>query len=79
MARIVSIFQFTGRAGSAVGSKSKGGKASQGYDLNLVDNPSYKRSLQPECHDHRDFFVFQMVAVSEKITTFAPRNLFSPM
>ena len=26
MARIVSIFQFTGRAGSAVGSKGKGGK-----------------------------------------------------
>ena len=117
MARIVSIFQFTGRAGSAVGSKGKGGKillrqyqptvanprtqaqmsnraklklaaqvagmlgevgrtalianglrktergqliktllqsikvsadgskASLGYDLNLVDNPSYKRSL----------------------------------
>ena len=117
MARIVSIFQFTGRAGSAVGSKGKGGKillrqyqptvanprtqaqmsnraklklaaqvagmlgevgrtalianglrktergqliktllqsikvsadgskASLGYDLNLVNNPSYKRSL----------------------------------
>ena len=117
MARIVSIFQFTGRAGSAVGSKGKGGKvllrqyqpsvanprtaaqmgqrakiklasqvagmlgavgrtalvangksknargtlvkqllqnvrvsadgskASLGYDLNLVGNPSYKRSL----------------------------------
>ena len=117
MARIVSIFQFTGRAGSAVGSKGKGGKillrqyqptvanprtqaqmsnraklklaaqvagmlgevgrtalianglrktergmlikqllqsikvsadgnmASLGYDLNLVSNPSYKRSL----------------------------------
>ena len=26
MARIVSIFQFTGRVGSAVGSKGKGGK-----------------------------------------------------
>ena len=26
MARIVSIFQFTGRAGSAVGMKGKGGK-----------------------------------------------------
>ena len=37
MARIVSIFQFTGRAGSAVGSKGKGGNQT-GYviDLNKV-------------------------------------------
>ena len=127
MARIVSIFQFTGRAGSAVGSKGKGGKillrqyqptvanprtaaqmsnrakmklatqvasmlgevgrtalianglrktergqlikqllqsvkvndtkASLGYDLNLVSNPSYKRALSLSITSESSAFV----------------------
>ena len=42
MARIVSIFQFTGRGGSAVGSKGKGGNQT-GYviDLNKVSATNY--------------------------------------
>jgi uncharacterized membrane protein YgcG len=39
MARIVSIFQFTGRAGSAVGSKGKGGKILLRQHQPTVANP----------------------------------------
>ena len=39
MARIVSIFQFTGRAGSAVGSKGKGGKVLLRQYQPTVANP----------------------------------------
>ena len=39
MARIVSIFQFTGRAGSAVGSKGKGGKIHLRQYQPTVANP----------------------------------------
>jgi len=39
MARIVSIFQFTGRAGSAVGSKGKGGKVLLRQHQPTVANP----------------------------------------
>ena len=39
MARIVSIFQFTGRAGSAVGSKGKGGKILLRQYQPTVNNP----------------------------------------
>ena len=39
MARIVSIFQFTGRVGSAVGSKGKGGKVLLRQYQPTVTNP----------------------------------------
>jgi len=137
MARIVSIFQFTGRAGSAVGSKGKGGKvllrqyqpsvanprtaaqmgqrakiklasqvagmlgavgrtalvangksktargtlvktllqnikvsadgskASLGYDLNLVNNPSYKRSLNVAVTSESTAFVATYTGAEE--------------
>ena len=137
MARIVSIFQFTGRAGSAVGSKGKGGKihlrqyqptvanprtaaqmsnrakmklasqvagmlgevgrtaliangqrktergrlvkqllqsikvstdgskASLGYDLNLVGNPSYKRSLSVAVTNESSSFVATFTGAQE--------------
>jgi hypothetical protein len=45
MARIVSIFQFTGRAGSAVGSKGKGGKI-------LLR----QHALHPALHPERDHY-----------------------
>ena len=137
MARIVSIFQFTGRAGSAVGSKGKGGKihlrqyqptvanprtaaqmsnrakmklasqvagmlgevgrtaliangqrktergrlvkqllqsikvsadgskASLGYDLNLVGNPSYKRSLSVDVTAESTAYVATFTGANE--------------
>jgi len=135
MARIVSIFQFTGRAGSAVGMKGKGGKillrqyqptvanprtaaqmsnraklklaaqvagmlgevgrtallanglrktdrglliksllqnikvndtkASLAYDLNLVDNPSYKRSLSLTVTSESNSFVASFSGAQE--------------
>ncbi len=137
MARIVSIFQFTGRAGSAVGMKGKGGKillrqyqptvanprtqaqmshrakmklaaqvagmlgevgrtalianglrktergqlikqllqavkvsadgtkASLGYDLNLVSNPSYKRSLSVAVTNESSSFVATFTGAQE--------------
>ena len=47
MARIVSIFQFTGRAGSAVGMKGKGGKIHLRQYQPYVANPRTAAQLAP--------------------------------